>query len=441
MKGGAWRVVLLGLAVAAAALVFLAVEITQIAADDRTALVRGLAIGGVGLLALWYVFSKLARHFRDLTRLSDRLSGTRGRVDLEPWSSGRGGEIARLADVAGALLRGDGASVAGLPAGGRWERAVQAALALADDPLLVLDEQGRVERLNTGASRLLGLEQGADIGKSLLREDLARAIERARGGGAPVSAVLRRTEEGELSARVADLGLNAGVVLSFPARGSAHAAALSGRRTLSLRPSQAPGPLGDDEPLAALPFVALWVATAGPEPDVGPVIAVGTVRLVGTRIFPTVSLSLLIDPVDPVPAEAVERHGIGTAMVAGERPFGQVWPAIQDALHHCIAVGVGVDAALTVLAQSVAHAGIADPVLPPSLDLGALAAALDPALAGAPFDQLAAAFGLTHKPRLGPQAQAQAQAELAAALFARLNDRGIVTQGQARALIADRAVV
>ncbi|WP_377808887.1 PAS domain-containing protein [Azospirillum sp. A29] len=432
MRGGVWRVVMLGLAVTAAALVFLGVEITQLAADDRTAFTRGLAICGLGLLSVWFVFSRLSRHFRDLDRLSDRLSGARNRVDLEPMS----GELARLAEAVN-LARGGERGLGEGPLGsGRIDRALRAALALSDDPLLILDEQGRVEQLNPAAARLLGVEEGADIGKSLLRDDLARAMERACGGGAPVTAVLRRTEDGELSARVADLGLSAGVLLSFPARGMAHAAGLSGKRTLSLRPAQPATPLGDEEPLAALPFVALWVATAGVEADGGPVIAVGTVRLVGSRIFPTVSLALLIDPIEPVPAEAAARHGIGTAMVAGERPFAAVWPAIQEALHNCIAVGIGIDSAIAALARSAALAGIAEPALPPTLDLGALAAALDPALAGASPDRLAEAFALPRHPRNGPQGEARAQAELAVALLSRLTARGVVTQGQARALIA-----
>ncbi|WP_148219297.1 PAS domain-containing protein [Azospirillum sp. B510] len=445
MRGGVWRVVMLGLAVAAAALVFLGVEITQLAAEDRTAFTRGLAICGLGLLAVWFVFSRLSRHFRDLDRLSDRLSGVRGRIDLEPLSGGRGGELARLAEAASRARGGEGGPGDGLLASGpfggaRVDRALRAALAFADDPLLLLDEQGRVEQLNPAAARLLAVEEGSDIGKALVRDDLARAMERARGAAAPISAMLRRTEEGELSARLADLGLGAGVILSFPARGMAHAAGLSGKRTLSLRPAQSAAALGDEEPLAALPFVSLWVATAGTEPDSGPVIAVGTLRLVGARIFRTVSLALLIDPIDPVPPEATARHGIGTAMVAGERPFAAVWPAIRDALHNCIAVGVGIDAALAALARSAAQAGIADPDLPSGLDLGALAGALDPALAGAPPERLAESFGLPRHRHTGPQGQALAQAELAVALLSRLTARGVVTQGQVRALIAGAGV-
>ncbi|MFP5513877.1 MAG: DNA polymerase III subunit epsilon [Alphaproteobacteria bacterium] len=452
MKGGVWRVAMLGLAVAAATLVFLGVEITQLAAADRTAFTRGLTVCGIGLLAVWFVFSRLTRHFGDLERLADRLSGGRNRVDLEPWSGGRGGEVGRLAEAAAGLVRGgeqmpgDGPFAdgplgrghfgLGPLGGGRMDRAVHAALVLADDPLLIIDELGRVERLNPAAARLLEVEEGADIGKALLRDDLARAIERARGGGAPVSAVLRRTEEGELTARLVDLGLNSGVMLSFPARGMANGTGLTGKRALTLRQAQPAAPLGDDEPLGALPFVALWVATAGVEPDSGPVIAVGTVRLAGSRIFPTVSLALLIDPIDPVPEEATARHGIGTAMVAGERPFAAVWPAIQDALHNCIAVGIGIDQALAALARSAALAGVADPALPQGLDLGVLAAALDPALAAASPDRLAAAFGLFPHLRNGPQGEALAVAELAAALFTRLTERGILTQGQARALVA-----
>ncbi len=406
MMGGAWRVAVMGLAVAGAALAFLGSEVVRLAGAEPGTYVQDVAVAGVGLIALWAAFGRLNRHFREQARRRDQAVAV-------PWRSERAPP-------------------------GRWEKGLSAMLGLTDEPFLLLDELGRVDRLNAAAARLLETEEGADIGRSLVRDDLARAIERARGNGDAVPAVLRRPDDTELSARVVDLGLNAGVVVTFPVRNAGSAAASDGKRTLTLRPAGPPAPLGDDEPLAALPFVALWVATGSLDGSLeeGPVVAVGTVRLVGARVFRTVSLSLLVDPAVPVAAEATARHGITTAMVAGERPFAEVWPAIEGALHHCVVVGVGVDASLAILARACAQANLAPPVLPPRFDLGKLAAALDPALAGASLDRLAAAFGVEGGSPDDPFAPALLQAELAAALMVRLDRQGIATQGQARALLA-----
>lgn len=442
MLGGAWRVAMLGLAVATAALTVLAVERVSQIGDDRAAYALDMTAAGLGLLALWVTFSKMSRHFRDLGRLRDALSSGRLRSSDEAWLAGRHDEVGRLAH----LLNGSGTR-ADRAAPGRSDKSLSAVLALAEEPLVLLDEGGRIERLNAAAVRLLdggaepgGAEPGGDIGQFLTRADLTRAIERARGAGEAVTAVLRRLDGVELSARVADLGLNAGMALAFPLRGHGVPAGISGKRTLTFRSAGHPMPLGDDDPLAALPFVVLWVATAGPEPGDGAVVAVGTMRLVGARVFRTVSLSLLVDPVEPITPEATRRHGIDTERVAGERPFAAVWPAVAEALHHCVVVGVGVDTALAALARACAQAGL-PPVTAPTLDLAALAVGLEPSLAGASLDQMAARFGGKGAPPVAsmavdPFAQVRVQAELAAALLTRLDERGVLTHRQARELIA-----
>ncbi len=437
MLGGAWRVAMLGLAVATAALTVLAVERVSQIGDDRAAYALDMTAAGLGLLALWVTFSKMSRHFRDLGRLRDALSSGRLRSSDEVWLAGRHDEVGRLAHlVSGAGTRADRA----VP--GRSDKSLSAVLALAEEPLVLLDEGGRIERLNAAAVRLLddGAEPGGDIGQFLTRADLTRAIERARGAGEAVTVVLRRLDGVELSARVADLGLNAGMALAFPQRGHGVPVGIVGKRTLTFRSAGHPMPLGDDDPLAALPFVVLWVATAGPEAGEGAVVGVGTMRLVGARVFRTVSLSLLVDPAEPITAEATRRHGIDTDRVAGERPFAAVWPAVAEALHHCVVVGVGVDMALAALARACAQAGL-PPVTAPTLDLAALAVGLEPSLAGASLDQMAARFGVKSAPPAAstggdPFAQVRVQAELAAALLTRLDERGVLTHRQARELIA-----
>ncbi len=437
MLGGAWRVAMLGLAVATAALTFLAVERMSLIGEDRAAYALDMTAAGLGLLALWVTFSKISRHFRDLGRLRDALSSGRVRPSDEAWLAGRRDEVGQLAHLASAA----GPRLDRHPAG-RADKSLLAVLALAEEPFVLVEEGGRIERLNPAAARLLddGAEPGSDIGECLVRADLTRAIERARGAGEAVTAVLRRLDGVELSARVADLGLNAGMVLAFPQRGHGVPAGIGGKRTLTFRSAGHPLPLGDDDPLAALPFVVLWVATAGPDAGEGAVVAVGTMRLVGARVFRTVSLSLLVDPAEPITAEATARHGIDTDRVAGERPFAAVWPAVVEALHHCVVVGIGVDSALAVLARACAQAGL-PPLSAPSLDLAALAVALEPSLAGASLEAMAQAFDLSAAPSAAadPFAPVRLQAELAAALLTRLSERGVVTHRQARALMAQGA--
>jgi DNA polymerase III subunit epsilon len=439
MLGGAWRVAMLGLAVATAALTVLAVERISQIGDDRAAYALDMTAAGLGLLALWVTFAKMSRHFRDLGRLRDALSSGRGRPSDEAWLTGRQDEVGQLAHLA--IAAGPRADRA-VP--GRSDKSLSAVLALAEEPFALLDEGGRVERLNAAAARLLdGAEPGGDIGQFLIRADLARAIERARGAGDAVTAVLRRLDGVELSARVADLGLNAGMVLVFPQRGQSVSAGGGGKRALTFRSAGHPMPLGDDDPLAALPFVVLWVATAGAEPGDGAVVAIGTMRLVGARVFRTVSLSLLVNPAEPITAEATRRHGVDTERVAGERPFAAVWPTLAETLHHCVVVGVGVDAALSALTRACVQAGL-PPVTGPALDLGALAVALEPTLAGASLDQMASFFAVKGAlPAVSmaadPFAQVRVQAELAAALLTRLAARGVVTHRQARVLMTQGA--
>ncbi len=432
MRGGGWRGAMMGLAVASAALTFLAVERATVTADNPTAYAMDMAVVGLGLLTLWVAFSRLVRHVRDLGRLRDALAGGQLRGRDAAWLTERRDEIGQIAH----LLSHPGPRLERSPST-RADKSLSAVLAMTDDPVLIVEDNGRVERITPAAVRLLDgtVAVGSDIGDALVPSDVSRAIERARGAGEAVTAVLRRADGVELSARVADLGLNSGMVIAFPQRGQGGALAVASRRSVPLKAAGHPLPLGDDEPLAATPLVSLWVATAGSVLGEGPVIAVGTMRLVGSRVFRTVSLSVLIDPVGVVAPEATARHGIDGARVAGQRPFLAAWPTLAETLRHCVVVGVGVDTALAALARACGHAGLPPPSTP-SLDLGRVAAALDPALANRPLAAVAAAFGVSVADTApdDPFAPVFLQAALAAALIPRLAERGVVTLRQAREL-------
>lgn len=424
MMGGAWRVAILGMTVAALALVFLGLELFQPVEGRSPDFIAGGA-AGVAMIGLWAVFVTLNRHFRDLDRLRETWESARPRTDSD-WTARRD-EVGRLAQAAAELLKRERRG--GSPGGDRLARALH----LMEEPAVILDDLGRIDLLNAAAGHLLGVEPGSDIYDVISRPDLFRAIERARESNESVSAVVRRRDGHELPVRLADLGLQAGVALLFPLRGADLHPLLPGNRSVVLRPLSRGPSLDEDAPLAAMPFVALWVATSGVRPEEGRVVAVGTVRLAGARVYRTVSLNLLVDPGEPIAAEATARHGVSPEMVVGARPFAAVWPAIAEALHHCVVVGVDAGAALAAIARDCAAAGVTAE-MPPALDLGRLAAVLDPALAAAPLDVIAAAFGLRPDARAGLFAPALLQAELAAVLLPRLEQHGITTHGQARGL-------
>lgn len=433
MTGGAWRAAVLGLAVAGMAFAYLGMEIGRLVGEDRDAYYTDMAAVAIGILALWAAFARLGRHFRALERLRDGLASARGRGASDLAADARDDEAGRLAKAAADALRHDRHG----PAGRSGER-LSAVIAALEEPVVVLDDLGRVDALNAAASGHLGLEIGADIYDHLSRPELFRAIERARENGQMISAQLRRAQGGEVPVRVKDLGLQAGIALVFPARAGDHPPMLSGDRVV-LRPTARAPHLGDEEPLLTLPLVSLWVATIGPGLAEGAVVAVGTVRLAGPRVFRSLSLELFVDPGAPIPAEATAAHGVTDAMAAGARPFRDSWPVIQEALHGCVVVGVAVEAALDSLARGCVQAGLPQPERPPALDLGRLAAALDPALEGASLDSLATAFGVAPHPRPDVFAPALIQAELAAAILLRLDGQGVATHGAARALAVGQA--
>lgn len=443
MTGGTGRVAMMALAVAALAMAYLGAEAGRAVDGDVMIFAMDMGVLAVGLAALWLVFARLGRHFRDLERLRDAMVEPRMRGDaLARWDGGRDDALGGLARAASELARRERRG------GDRTGDRLAAVAALLEEPVLVLGSQGRVEVQNGAASWLLETAPGDDVYDHLHRPDLFRAIERARESGQPVSAILHRTDGTELPARVADLGLNAGVALVFPARRADGRALAGGSRSVVI-PNGRAAHLGDDQALTALPLVALWVATTAAGPGEwdgeGQVIAVGTMRLAGVRVFRTLSLDFFVDPGEPVPEEATARHGVTTSMVEGARPFADAWPAIADALRGCVVVGVEVQASLDALARARARAGLPEEEAHPSLDLGRLARALDPALDETSLTGLARAYGLVSEDhpsdaRRGVFLPVEWTADLASAVLTRLSERGVATHGEARAFGAPDAV-
>ncbi len=413
--GGARRVVMLGLAMVAMTLVYLGNELVRHGVDYVA-----LAVMVFGMLALWWVFSSIGRHFRDLERLRDTVMALRHRKDLSGGWETRRDELGHLVMALSDLLKRERRVSS---QGGDQLGTVAAVL---EEPLVLLAESGRVGLLNPAAQRLFGagVTVGADIYDVIERLNLFRSIERARGANQPIATVVRAIGGGELPVRIADMGLQAGVALVFPFRPTGP----------QMLPAVQPGAeiptatVSEHESLMALPMVALRVAVAQ-----GRVVGVGTVRLSGARVFRTVSLDVLVDPGHSVPASDLAVHGI--ASLAEGRPFAAVWPVIGEALRHCVVVGVAVEAALTLLRNEGERAGLPPFDAPPSLDIGGIARALDPASGDEDEHGLTARFGLAHHPNPAGVPYALPTAELASALIRRLAERGVTTFGEAQALM------
>lgn len=423
MAGGMWIGVMLGLVAAGGALAWLGLEVARFVGDDPLAYAMDMGALGVGFVALWMVFARVARHARDLRNFRDAIGTIRNRNErLEEWEHGRTDELGAIGRAVADLLRRERRSA------GTGGASLAAVVAFLAEPVLVLAETGRIATINAPAARILGAgaEPGRDVYDLLHRPELFRAIERARESGEPVSATLRRGDGTELAARVADLGLQNGALVLFQG-GTVAARALAAPAG---RGGQAH--TGGDEPLVTLPMAALWVATARAASGGERVVAVATVRLSGPRVFPTVSLELPIDPGEPLVA-----GGCAIATESGARGFADAWPVVAQALRGSVAIGVGIDATVATLAGELERAGAPPWEPPPLLDLGRLAVAVDPALAGLGADALADAFGVPADDRHGAFAPAYRLAGLASAVVRCLVERGVDSHAAARAAQGD----
>lgn len=408
MTGGTWRGAVLGLGVAGSALVWLGAEVVRLGEGDGDAYVADLTALALGALALWFVFTRLAGHFRGLERLETELGSVRTRLDsLGGGSDPHRGEVGRLAVAVADALRRERHGVG--PAGGD----LTVMVALVEQPVLVLSEGGRIVALNPPAVGLLGApaRAGADVRMVLDRLSLARGIEQARAAAAPVAAELHRADGTTLSVRIADLGLRSGAVIVFrPAE--------QPLRLPDPPVEPAVGPIVDAgfdsaAPIGATRFTAISIRTRIDSAGGTRVSAVAAVRLSGPRVFPTLSVAIEFD-------DGIDHRG---------RPFAAGWPVLADTLHGTVVAGLDVPEAFRCLLREGARAGLPPWAPPPALDLGALATALDPGAAGEGIEALARRFGAHPVLPDTPDGEAHAVAALASVLFMRLAEAGVDTLG------------
>lgn len=259
--------------------------------------------------------------------------------------------------------------------------ALPAALRCLDQPAMVVSEKGRIIHANPVAAAWLdGLgKPAAHIGDVVDRADFRQALVKARGERRPPPALLRRSDGGgEIAAKVADMGLQAGAVVVFD-MGAAPLAAPArpgGRWGVAVDPEQQ---------LTALPLTTLWMAAMDGRPT-----EIATVKLAGGRVYPSMSLDFVI-----------AQPELGRA----GRPFAEVWPELAQAMVGAVVVAENAAAVWAALQREMTATGFAAADPPPLIDLSRLAAAYDPswavagavaggAGAGLDLDALAAALNI-----------------------------------------------
>jgi DNA polymerase-3 subunit epsilon/CBS domain-containing protein len=159
--------------------------------------------------------------------------------------------------------------------------------------------------------------------------------------------------------------------------------------------------------------------------------------MLGGRLLEAPMLDVLVDPGIPVPAEATRIHGLGARGLAGAPRFGEVAADLIAALEGRVVIGHHVGFDLAILRHEAARAGVKwrDPRF---LDVGLLAAALEPSLPDQGLETIARFLGVPVEGRHSAMGDALIAARAFAQLLARLRAANVHTLGEALAFAARR---
>jgi DNA polymerase III epsilon subunit-like protein/CBS domain-containing protein len=186
-------------------------------------------------------------------------------------------------------------------------------------------------------------------------------------------------------------------------------------------------------PLIDLAAVALDTESTGLDVRADRIVQIGAVRLRGAVVHDDETFDALLDPGVPIPAVATRIHGLGRSELAGKPGFAAVAPALADFLGRDAVIGHAIAFDLALLRFEAARHGIAW-TEPAALDVGLVAAGLDPALVDTSLDALARALAFDLADRHSALGDARLTAAVWAAMLDRLREAGVRTLGEAEAL-------
>ncbi len=189
-------------------------------------------------------------------------------------------------------------------------------------------------------------------------------------------------------------------------------------------------------PLSGLPCLVLDTETTGLRVERDRLISVGAVRLDGSEVEPDGELAFLVDPGITIPAASTAIHGISDADVKGAGRFADHAAPLDAAKTGRVVVGHNIGFDLAILANEYDRAGLAW-ALPPALDTGLLALALNPHLADASLETIAAWLGVDVVDRHSALGDAQTTARIYLKLLPKLSEAGVKTLGEAERFMAE----
>lgn len=390
-----------------------------------------LAIAGGAACAIgcWIGYETTKEHFQALDRL-------RGFAVAMRAAGGGALSGPPVGDRESAALRD--AMIEALNARDRQRAAgdtqLAAILANLPDAVVVVTARGQVSLLNGPAKRLLGAERaalGSSLFDALSRDSLIAAWNDARRNGRPAQAGLVLSDGGSVQATVADLGAQAGALIVIPAPDAPGAAAILDH-DLSLHDAPPPTPRPDRATaLSELPLVALDSETTGLVPAADRIVALGGVRLHGATLYRATALDRLVHPGVPVPARASAIHGLTDAMLADAPPFAAHLEALRELIDGAVPVGHNIGFDMAIIEAECHRAALA--WTPPAFTLCTLqlAAALDPLEENLELEAVAVRHGLDPLGRHSALGDSLLTAALWQRMLPRLQERGIVTLGQA----------
>jgi DNA polymerase III epsilon subunit family exonuclease len=300
-------------------------------------------------------------------------------------------------------------------------------------PIVVTSPEGVVALVNGSAKDLLGargLSVGEPISVAVDRSSLDAALRAAADPDRPVSATLDVAGREPLAATLVRLQ-QGGIAVHFPAETTTETLSLEYDLDV-LDPLPAPGPIADDTPLAALPMLVLDTETTGLDVKDDRVVSIGAVRMVGGRVFRHVTFHQLCTPGRPIPPAATKIHHITDADVANAPKFAEVWGNCQPLLEGTVMVGYNIPFDIAMLRHECRRAGLSWQE-PRFLDILLLAVALIDDLRNDNLEGLTAYLGVDVHDRHNALGDSLMEAETLACLLPRLEDKGIVTYGEAMA--------
>ena len=189
-------------------------------------------------------------------------------------------------------------------------------------------------------------------------------------------------------------------------------------------------------PLSGLPCLVLDTETTGLRVERDRIVSVGTVCLVGTEFEADGELSFLVDPGVSIPAASTKIHGISDTDVEDAGCFADHIQPLEAAIAGRVVAGHNIGFDLAILASEYDRAGL-DWTLPPALDTGLLALALNPHLADASLETIAAWLGVDVVDRHSALGDAQTTAQIYLRLLPRLLDAGVKTLGEAERFMSE----